>query len=317
VHLAVSLLAKGEVVALPTETVYGLAGSIDSDAAIAQIFSLKERPASNPLIVHIQCMAMLDEVAIDIPESARLIMQHFWPGPLTIVLKKSNRVSYRVTAGQDTVAVRMPAHPMMLAVLKELNCPLAAPSANRFTKVSPTTAAHVASQFEGKIPLILDGGRCQTGIESTIIDATDPTGFRVLREGVLRGETISALTGVPEIHSAPNQPTILTPGQHKVHYSPNTPLYRFETPLALQQLHDHFHDKHIGVLVQSYPIDFQSEILHMPNNPVDYAHALYHRLHEADALEVDVLFIEMPPQDTPWRALRDKVTRASRLLTSD
>lgn len=313
---AVKLLKEGGVVALPTETVYGLAADIYQADAVKMIFTLKQRPADNPLIVHIASLTQLDEIGINIPENARIIARAFWPGPLTMVLKKSQKVNDLISAGQDTVAVRMPSHPVMLSILQQLGSPLAAPSANIYTKVSPTTAQHVYYQFKGKIPLIIDGGRCQTGIESTIIDLTNPEGFRVLREGVITAEQISEKTHVSMIDKVSDGCANRAPGQHFVHYSPDKPLYRFENAGALNALFHYFSGKKIGVLRLRLPIESNARVVSLPRDPIDYAYEIYYQLYEADTWDVDVLFIEMPPCEPGWGALRDKIKRASQCYLS-
>lgn len=214
---AVALLAAGEVVALPTETVYGLGADALDPAACAKIFEAKDRPLSDPLIVHIPSMEWLDRLA-DVPDSARRIAEHFWPGPLTLVLPRRAAVPDLVTAGQETVAVRMSAHPVFAEVLEAFGKPVAAPSANRFGRISPTCAAHVVAELGGRIPLVLDGGPCAHGIESTIALVLED-GIHILRSGPVTSEELAEFGAVRGAVAG-----ISAPGGLLSHYAPRTPL---------------------------------------------------------------------------------------------
>jgi L-threonylcarbamoyladenylate synthase len=236
IERAATLLRNGELVVFPTETVYGLGADAFQLAAVEQIFVAKERPFSDPLIVHIASLATLEMLVADIPPQALQLARTFWPGPLTLLLPATARVPKMVTAGLDTVAVRMPRHPIALALIKAVGSPIAAPSANRFMHVSPTTAQHAFADLHGRVPLILDGGPCEVGVESTILDlcAEVPT---ILRPG---GTSLEALrTILPQVQPPSKRSTLATdtshdaqaqkaPGQMPVHYSPTVPTFLFE-----------------------------------------------------------------------------------------
>ena len=217
---AIEILNNEDVIAIPTETVYGLAGNIYSEKAIRKIFEVKQRPLFNPLIVHIHSTDQLEELVTDIPYNAKILAEKFWPGALTLLLKKKPSVPDLITAGKDTVAVRIPNHPITLQLLKELSFPLAAPSANPFNRISPTSAVHVERYFKHKIKMVLEGGACVNGIESTIIgfENNEPVLYRL---GSIALEDIEAVIGSVRVHNksenAPNAPGMLLK-----HYAPKT-----------------------------------------------------------------------------------------------
>ncbi|MDH5599641.1 MAG: L-threonylcarbamoyladenylate synthase, partial [Cyclobacteriaceae bacterium] len=249
IELAASLLQKGEVVAIPTETVYGLAANAFNSKAVAQIFEVKNRPAFDPLIVHIGDRSMLKKIVRKIPVRAEKLMDEFWPGPLTLVLEKDSSVPDIVTSGLPTVGVRMPAHSVSLSLLQSLDFPLAAPSANPFGFVSPTTPEHVSSQLGDKIPYILDGGDCSVGIESTIV-GFEGDDVIVYRLGGLSVEEIEAVTGKVEIRISSSSPK--APGMLIKHYSPGKPLFRGDVKSVFEKNPD----KIIGVISFSTIYDF-------------------------------------------------------------
>ena len=220
IYNAVALLNNDQIVSIPTETVYGLAGNIYSQKAIESIFRIKKRPSFNPLIVHIKSVHDLSQIARDIPETALLLAKAFWPGPLTLVLKKQSSILDLVTGGKDTVAVRVPNHPLTLALLQQLTYPLAAPSANPFGSISPTKAEHVATYFHDTVPMVLDGGVCQRGIESTIIgfENGEPVVYRL---GSLAIEDIVAVVGTVKMMTH-DDTTPIAPGMLSRHYAPLT-----------------------------------------------------------------------------------------------
>lgn len=227
---AAALLRAGELVVFPTETVYGLGGAALQPAAVEKIFAAKERPYSDPLIVHIASEADLEPLTREVSEQARLLARHFWPGPLTLILPAHERVPRLITAGLDTIAVRMPRHPVALGLIRALGAPIAAPSANRFMHVSPTTAQHVASDLKGRVPLILDGGASEVGVESTILDLScEPP--MVLRPG---GVSLEALRAVlPQVQGPRRRHTNeaqaqKSPGQMLIHYAPHVPAFLYE-----------------------------------------------------------------------------------------
>lgn len=311
IYEAVKVLDTDDVVAIPTETVYGLAGNIYSSKAINKIYAVKQRPHFNPLIVHIASAGQLPEIAAEIPPAAQKLTETFWPGPLTLVLKKQPAIPDWVTAGKDTVAVRVPAHPVALGLLQQLSYPLAAPSANPFTTISPTTAAHVQGYFNDAIPLILDGGACEAGIESTII------GFRgnepvVYRLGSLPVEQVEAITGRLELfNKKENQPE--APGMLLKHYSPKKPLYLTDDVAGLAGA---FPDKKIAVLVLSTVPDgsniIHSIVLSASGNLKEAASGLYNAMHRLDATDADFIIAERMPAGSFGPAINDRLERASK-----
>ncbi|OYQ32230.1 threonylcarbamoyl-AMP synthase [Flavobacterium cyanobacteriorum] len=312
---AAKVLDTNNVVAIPTETVYGLAGNIYSQIAINKIYAIKQRPHYNPLIVHIASVLQLPKIAAEIPPLAQKLAEIFWPGPLTLVLKKQPEVPGWVTAGKDTVAVRVPAHPVALSLLKQLQYPLAAPSANPFTTISPTTARHVQDYFEGKIPLILDGGACEAGIESTIV------GFRgnepvVYRLGSLTIEQIEAVTGKLELfNKQEKQPE--APGMLLKHYSPKKPLYLTDD---VARLAENFSDKKIAVLALREVVKSKNivycKVLSVSGNLREAAANLYHTMHLLDATDADVIIAEKMPGEGYGRAINDRLERASKPINT-
>lgn len=232
--LAASYLKQGMVVAFPTETVYGLGANAFDENAINQIFSLKKRAKDNPLIVHIHDINQVLTLAQNIPPEFYLLANSFFPGPLTVVVQKHPNVPYAVTASLETVAIRMPNHPMALKLLSYAGVPIAAPSANLSGKPSPTCADHVRQDFLGKIPLILDGGNCEVGIESTVINLTSPEPT-LLRPGTITKQMLEAVLGKPVLSSSKSE-KILSPGMKYRHYAPNAPIFLFDT---LQELYQH------------------------------------------------------------------------------
>ena len=225
---AAAVLRGGGVVAVPTETVYGLAANALDEAAVAGIFEAKNRPAENPVIVHVADESMVRDCVANWPETAQALAAAFWPGPLTLVLPKAEVIPSIVTAGGDTVGVRQPRHPFMQELIRTCRFPLAAPSANLSNHLSPTTAPHVQTQLAGRIPLVIDGGAAQVGIESTVVDLTGET-LRVLRPGMVSAEAIAAVLLDVEVTSGNDEGTLKSPGQLKRHYAPNARLLAMAT----------------------------------------------------------------------------------------
>ncbi|MDZ4252203.1 MAG: L-threonylcarbamoyladenylate synthase [Sulfuritalea sp.] len=316
VSRAAALLRAGELVAFPTETVYGLGADARNPQAIARIFAAKGRPANHPLIVHLPDAGHLDRWAVDIPESARRLAAAFWPGPLTLILKRQPDVLDAITGGQDTVGLRVPNHPLALQLLREFGGAngggLAAPSANRFGHVSPTTAAHVREEIGAAVALILDGGPCAVGIESTILDlsAGEP---RILRPGMLDAVAIGRVLGaVPAFGGKPDAPRVS--GSLEAHYAPRTSLQLVAaaelTATARRALAA---GRRVAVL-SSRPLDFDHENLAWRpagSAPEQFAHDLYARLRELDALACDLILVATPPLDEAWRAVADRLRRAA------
>lgn len=304
---AVQLLNNGHVVAIPTETVYGLASRIDNEAGIRSIFTFKNRPMTNPLIVHVDSVAWLEKLAINIPTYVQSLVKAYWPGPLTIVLEKSQVVPSLVTANQSTVAIRMPAHPMCLDILKSVNCPLVAPSANLSCETSPTTAEHVVDTF-GSAVSVVDGGLCQVGIESTIVLASDPSQLTILRPGIITQQEITSTTGLVCLV---NQNTHVTaPGMSKKHYSPRKPIILVESKIELMKLEQDNSKKYFFMLLSDSISSEKAKVI-MPNNAADYARILYSLWKKAEVGETDAIVIELPPQSTSWPGVLDRIKKAA------
>ena len=319
IQLAAELLRQGKLVAIPTETVYGLGADAKNPEAIKRIFAAKDRPADHPLIVHIPDKAALTDWVIDIPEVAWKLAEHYWPGPLTLVLKKHSDVPMEVTGGQNTVALRVPNHPVALSLLKAFGGGIAAPSANRFCRISPTQASHVEEELGDKVDMILDGGACQVGLESTIVDLSGDQP-RLLRPGQI---------SKAEIESVLQQPLLLpeayekihAPGMMEVHYAPIT-----KTLLCTQdQLRGIFQDdtfKHqnkIGILSFGREINSGSfdKIIVMPVTVNDYGQLLYSKLRELDNAELDLILAEQPPQTSEWLPINDRLKKAAKQWVED
>lgn len=307
---AVRILNAEELVAIPTETVYGLAGNIFSEKAIKGIFETKKRPFFNPLIVHIPSVEDLPTIVSFIPEKAQQLADAFWPGPLTLVLPKQSSIPDLITAGKDTVAVRIPNHPVALELLQQLDFPLAAPSANPFGSISPTTAQHVNDYFENDIQMVLDGGACQRGIESTIIgfEGNEPIIYRL---GSTSIEAIEAVVGPIEIKNkkevAPD-----APGMLERHYAPSTQTILVDN--LSEAIHKHC-DKRIGVLAFSKPsvhtsIAFQI-ILSESTNLEEAASNLYDALHQLDKQNLDIIIAERFSDFGLGKSINDRLQRAT------
>ncbi|WP_179021171.1 L-threonylcarbamoyladenylate synthase [Winogradskyella forsetii] len=307
---AVTLLTAAEVVAIPTETVYGLAGNIYSEKAIKAIFETKKRPFFNPLIVHIPSIDSLNTIVEDIPEKAQLLAEAFWPGPVTLVLKKKNTIPDIITAGKDTVAVRVPNHPTTLELLNRLDFPLAAPSANPFSSISPTTAQHVETYFKDQIKMVLDGGACTSGIESTIIgfENDEPIIYRL---GSTALEDIERIVGNIEIKNR-KEITPDAPGMLERHYAPKTKTVLTGNILKILPV---YKGKRIGL------ITFQSEIkdnsvevqlaLSKTGNLTESASNLYDVLHQLDKMQLDVIIAERLPDHGLGKSINDRLQRAT------
>jgi L-threonylcarbamoyladenylate synthase len=307
---AAEILKEENLVAIPTETVYGLAGNIYSEKAIKAIFEMKQRPFFNPLIVHIKSIAQLDELAKEIPEKARLLADKFWPGSLTMVLKKQESVPDLVTAGKDSVAIRVPNHFATLALLETLDFPLAAPSANPFGSISPTTAFHVVDYFGDKLQMVLDGGDCQNGIESTIIGFENKDAV-LYRLGSISVEDIEGVIGKIQIknkkESAPNAPGMLSK-----HYAPTTTTF-LKSDVA--KFIKRFPEKRIGLLLFRQKIEsttvIHQEVLSAKGDLKEAASNLYAAMHRLDAKELDMIVAEQFPDFDLGKSINDRLERAT------
>lgn len=307
---AIASLRQGEIVAIPTETVYGLAGNAENDAAIKKIYALKNRPLNHPLIMHVAKEWDLSRWVEEVPDYAQKLMEAFWPGPLTLVFKgKLNSVSPLITGGQSTIAIRCPKHPVAQELLTALNFPLVAPSANPFGKISPTTAEHVAHSFNDQKLLILDGGRCSIGIESTIIDATHPSRYQILRPGIIDEQTLQAIVPVKQ-HSEAN--SIRVPGKLDSHYQPEKALYCFEGFSQLQN----FCAAHPDVYVLSFRKDSDFSTFsgyQLPAHAEELAYELYFQLRRADQSSSSLIAIELPPNEEEWQGVRERLIKAGKV----
>lgn len=315
---AVALLRAGELVAIPTETVYGLGADAANPAAVARIFAAKGRPADHPLIVHLAGHDAVDHWAEQVPAVAWALMETFWPGPLTLILKKQSWVPDAVTGGQDTVGLRVPGHPVALELLRRFaaavgeHAGIAAPSANRFGRISPTTAGHVREELGDRVPLILDGGPCVVGIESTIVDCSRGQPV-VLRPGHISPLHLEAILGArPAIETAVGAPRVS--GSLEAHYAPQTPLRMVVGERLLDFINAQRHrGGRCGVISLNQPP--QAGMPHawrlMPADPVGYAHALYAALRDMDHAGVDLIVVEVPPADPAWAAVADRLRRAA------
>lgn len=307
---AAATLSKNELVAIPTETVYGLAANAYNAAAVQKIFDLKRRPSYNPLIVHVKGVEALSEIASDIPEIALKLAQTYWPGPLTLVLKKKSIVPDIVTAGKDTVAIRVPNHPVTLSLLHKIKFPVAAPSANPFGSISPTTAQHV-EDFFGEQLTILEGGACQKGLESTIIgfDQDRPIIYRL---GSLSIEEIESVIGALGVKNKNDQAPI-APGMLSKHYAPKTTTIKSDNLASdLEQNKG----KKVGLIVfQNPPATSQTlsvEILSESGDLNEAAKNLYAAMHRLDQLQLDIIIAETFPDKGLGKTINDKLTRASK-----
>jgi L-threonylcarbamoyladenylate synthase len=315
INQAVKILRAGGLVSFPTETVYGLGADATNSAAVKKIYQIKGRPPTNPLIVHVADAAAARRYARIWPPAAGKLSAKLWPGPITLVLQKNPQIVDDATAGLGSVALRAPDHPLAQLLLREFDGPIAAPSANPSTRISPTTAKHVADQLGDRVDLILDGGPCRVGIESTVLDLTSEIP-RILRPGGIDRETIESIIGpveLIEVVTKDSQPAA-SPGQHLVHYSPKTPCFRFERAADLHS--ENLHGKMVAILLSQsqakakFPSGVQ--IIEMPADPNDYARRIYAVLHELDEANFDSIWIEFPPDAPAWHAVRDRIRRASR-----
>lgn len=321
---AAALLDRGEVVALPTETVYGLAADALNPAAVQSIYHTKKRPATNPLIVHIASRTMLKTYVREWPELAEKFASAFWPGPLTLVLPKADCITSDITAGLDSVAIRWPAHPFMQAVIRKLGRPLAAPSANLANQLSPTSAEHVLSQLNHRIPLIIDGGFSNVGIESTVLSLcrNEPT---VLRPGIIHLESLQAVDPATRKLSTSSKPLNqenstqpqASPGLHRKHYAPKARLkiHQWDSASNLAswvEALDTTPSKTCVLCHEKIPSpDAFLRVSVIPHDPEAYARALYAELFIADQEKPDLILVESVPDTSAWQGIRDRLTRAS------
>ncbi len=311
---AVAILQAGGLVAFPTETVYGLGGDASNRAAVRKIFTAKERPYDHPLIVHLASVGQLSDWAGEIPPQALRLAEAFWPGPLTMILKKQPHVSDIVSGGQDTIGLRIPRHPVAKALLEAFGKGVAAPSANRFTHISPTTAAAVMEELGDRIDLILDGGGCEVGLESTIIDMSKEQPV-ILRPGMISRGEIEEVLGMSVLSLRQDAPvTTRAPGMHHLHYAPTTKTIMVPAPeLSALLLSLQPEELPVAVVCRGENLS-QANTVHIEKMPADahaYAHDLYHILRKLDNQHFKRIIIEAVPETPEWEAIRDRLGKAS------
>ncbi len=311
---AVDFLKRDKVVAIPTETVYGLAANAFSETAVSQVFKTKGRPSYNPLIVHIADYERLTDLVSSFPENAKILADKFWPGPLTLLLPKRDSVSDQITAGKPTVAIRMPSHPIAQDLLKKLDFPLVAPSANRFKHISPTKPSHVFDSLGAEVPII-DGGECKLGLESTIVGFEDHGRPVVYRQGTISLESLQEV--LPETYLLQQrsnaEESIVAPGMIKRHYAPNTPLRIVDS--IEKHLEEFGSENKIGVIypthTKPHQLAAQTIALSKGGDLNEIAEKLYAAFHQLDKQNLDYLIIERFENIGLGRTLNDKITRAS------
>ncbi len=303
-----AILRDGGLVAFATETVYGLGADATRSAAVRKIFLAKGRPVTNPLIVHVADAQIARRFSTEWPVAAEQLSERFWPGPLTLVLPKSPAIVREVTAGRETVGLRVPNHPLAIQLLRAFDGAIAAPSANRANHISPTSAADVRAELGERVDLILDGGPCTVGIESTVIDLIGDHPC-ILRPGGISREQIEAVIGPVDLfagsvdHNLPAQ----SPGQQLRHYAPASPAFWFDASGREQML-----AKQHGITVVLGRAVPREDVIEMPEDPAAYARLLYHTLRTADEKHPPAIYIELPPDEPRWLAIRDRLFRASR-----
>lgn len=302
---AAELLRAGGLVAFPTETVYGLGADASSAAAVARLFLVKGRPADHPVIVHFASAAEAFSWAREVPETARTLSERFWPGPLTLILKRSALAKDFVTGGQDSVGLRVPSHPVFLEVLKRFHGGVAAPSANRFGRVSPTSSAHVREDLGSDVDLVLEGGESEVGIESTIVDLSGDTPV-LLRPGRISKQQLERALGCEVKEKSAS--SVRHSGGLEKHYAPSTPA-RLVATHALDREIARLGDA-LAVLAFSRPDERVATWLRMPRDPEAYAQRLYAALRELDSASCKLILVEAPPDTPAWAAVLDRLRRA-------
>jgi len=308
---AVEVLRAGGLVAFPTETVYGLGADAANPEALKKVYTAKGRPRNHPLIVHIASAAQVADWASDVPAAALRLAQCFWPGPLTLILPRASQVSELVTGGQDTVALRVPSHRVAQALLRGFGGGIAAPSANRYGRVSATTAAHVRAELGAAVDYVLDGGACDVGIESTIVDVS---GARpaLLRPGSITAAQLEQALGAALGAASASSPR--TPGTLAKHYAPQTPLMLMEADLVVELAASLSRQgQPVAVLARAarQPIQQGVKWISAPQDPAGYAHDLYTNLRALDQAGCSAILVEVPPLEPAWAAVHDRLTRAA------
>ena len=308
---AVAVLRAGDLVAFPTETVYGLGADASNPDAVKKIYAAKGRPRNHPLIVHVASLEQVHDWAAALPVSAQMLADRYWPGPLTLILKRAVRVNDLVTGGQETVALRVPSHPVAQALLSAFGGGIAAPSANRYGRVSATTAEHVRSEFGAAVRCVLDGGASDLGIESTIVDLSGPEPV-LLRPGHIRAHELEATLGQTLAPAGAASPR--APGTLAKHYAPQTPLMVMEADLLLELANTMTRQGHkVAVIARSarQPLNSALTWIAAPHAAAAYAHDLYANLRTLDAAGCSAILVEQLPVQAEWAAVQDRLMRAA------
>lgn len=316
VHRAVELLRAGQVVSLPTETVYGLAANAFDEKAVAKIFEIKGRPRLNPIIVHVADVEMAKHCVTVFPPLAEQMARAFWPGPLTLVLPRALAIPKIVTAGGETVGIRWPSHPLIQAVIRQCDFPLAAPSANLSNQISPTNARHVHDQLHGKIPAIVDGGQSAVGIESAVLDLTvSPP--QILRPGMIHAESLAA-AGLTAVAGSPAETgTLKSPGQLEKHYAPKAKLlvlnWRDEAELKLKIQNSKYQTQNCHIIAHTVvpSVEQFARVCVIPHDAEAFARAIYAELHRCDEAGAQTIVVEAPPDASEWTGIADRLRRAA------
>jgi L-threonylcarbamoyladenylate synthase len=313
---AVAILRRGGLVAFPTETVYGLGADAVNAQAVLKIFAAKGRPSTNPLIVHVASPAVARRYCRNWPAMAETLAARFWPGPLTLVLPKTPAIVAEVSAGGETIGLRVPNHPVALELLTAFDGPIAAPSANRSNQVSPTEAAHVKSEIGDSVDLVLDGGPCAVGIESTVLDLAGDQP-RILRPGGISRAEIESVIGPILIFEGhvDSATTAISPGQHLRHYSPRTPAFRF-SPAEWQQASARVNRPAVVMAISDVAFP-GCGIRKMPDDAIAYAQEFYRTLRELDTEHLAAIYMEWPTGDEQWDAVRDRIRRATMPIVTE
>lgn len=304
---AAAILRRGGLVAFPTETVYGLGADASNPTAVAKVFAAKGRPQTHPVIVHLADFSQVGEWAASVSPAADQLAKGFWPGPLTLILRRAARVSDAITGGQETVGLRVPAHPVAQALLRAFGGGIAAPSANRFGHISPTTAQHVRADLGDRVEIVLDGGPCPIGIESTIVDVSGAAPA-LLRRGSISAAQIEEVLGVKLAVADSRSPR--APGTLASHYAPSKPLKLVDRE-ELNALFDRGEAANATVLARAPIRGGVKRWLIAAEEPTCYARELYAKLREADRSACELILVEAPPDDECWAAIRDRLQRAS------
>ena len=304
VRRAAEILRAGGLVAFPTETVYGLGADASNPEAVARLYAVKRRPADHPVIVHFGSAQEAFQWGKDVPESARVLAQRFWPGPLTLILKRSNKAKDFVPGGQPSVGVRVPSHPVAQELLKAFGSGIAAPSANRFGFVSPTTAAHVHEDLASDVDLVLEGGAAEIGIESTIVDLSSPKPVLLRPGAISKAQLEEILLSIED----KNETGVRHSGGLERHYAPRTPARLVPTHVLDQEISRSMN--RVAVLAFSRPDERVDYWLRIPRDPAGYAQRLYAALRELDGAGCEAILVEEPPATAEWAAVHDRLKRA-------